>query len=108
MDDDGFNILVKSYGKMGIVMDFVNTFDKRKELGVKHTILAYNNFFSALIRSGRTDMAKRYYNRMLEDGLKPDMFTYNILIQGFCVLSKVDVAHRFLNDMIVSGPIRRL
>lgn len=102
-NDDVFNSLVKSYGKMGIVMESVKLFDKMKELGVKHTVLAYNNFFSALIRSGRTAMAKRYYNRMLKDGLKPDMFTYNILIRGFCVSSKVDAAQRFLNDMITSG-----
>ena len=108
MDDDGFNILVKSYGKMGIVMDSFNLFDKMKELGVKNTILAYNNFFSALIRSGRTDMAKRYYNRMLEGDIKLDMFTYNILIHGFCVSSKVNSAHRFLNDIIASGLVAQL
>lgn len=102
-NDDVFNSLVKSYGKMGIVMESVKIFDKMKELGVKYTVLAYNNFFSALIRSGRTDMAKRYYNRMLKDGLKPDMFTYNILIRGFCMSSKMGSAQRFLNDMITSG-----
>ena len=58
-NDDVFNNLVKSYGKMWIVMESINLFDKMKELGMKHTILAYNNLFSALIRSGRTDMATR-------------------------------------------------
>ena len=75
-----------------------------KEMGVKHNILAYNNFFNASIRSGRTKMAKRYYNRMFEDNLKLDMFTYKILIWGFCVSSKVDSSHRFLNYMITNGP----
>ena len=74
---------------MGIVMEYVKLFDKMKELGMKHTILAYNNFFSDLIRSGRTDMDKRYYNRMLEDSLNLDTLIYNILIRGFCVSSFV-------------------
>ena len=53
---------------MGIVMESVKLFDKMKGLGIEHNVLAYNNFFSDLIRSGRTDMDKWYYNRMLEDG----------------------------------------
>ena len=42
-NDDVFNNLVKSYGKMGIVMESVKLFDKMKGLGMKHTVLAYNN-----------------------------------------------------------------
>ena len=67
---------------MGIVMESVKIFDKMKELGMKHIVLEYNNLFSDFIRSGRIDMAKQYYNRMLEDSVNPNMFTYNILIHG--------------------------
>ena len=40
---------------MGIVMEYVKIFDKMKELGVKHTVLAYNSVKSWLVSIGALD-----------------------------------------------------
>ncbi|KAJ0691588.1 putative tetratricopeptide-like helical domain superfamily [Helianthus annuus] len=53
-----------------------------EELGVARTIKSYDVLFKVIMRRGRYMMAKRYFNKMLNEGINPSRHTYNVLIWG--------------------------
>ncbi|XP_011624278.1 pentatricopeptide repeat-containing protein At2g37230 isoform X3 [Amborella trichopoda] len=85
------------------VQESVKIFNKMKELGIDPTVRSYNNFFSVILKRGRTFMAKRYFNAMIRNGVSPNIYTYNILIWGFCLSTKMATANRFFSDMRERG-----
>ncbi|XP_031483587.1 pentatricopeptide repeat-containing protein At2g37230 [Nymphaea colorata] len=102
-DEQFFIELMNSYAKAGIVQEAVKIFQKMKDLGVKRTVISYNNLFDVILKRGRTFMAKRYFNAMLRDGVTPNLVTYTVLIWGFSLSSKMETAKRFFDDMKTRG-----
>ncbi|KAJ6980695.1 hypothetical protein NC653_024138 [Populus alba x Populus x berolinensis] len=79
LDEDMFVLLIDSYGKAGIVQE------------------------SVIVRKGRYMMAKRFFNKMIDEGIGPTRHTYNVLIWGFFLSMRLRTAVRFYEDMNVRG-----
>ncbi|KAK1266625.1 Pentatricopeptide repeat-containing protein [Acorus gramineus] len=102
--DRMFALLIDGYGRAGISQEAVKLFDKMGELGIDRTTASYDAFFKAILRSGRTAMAKRYFNRMVkDDGVAATAHTYNTLIWGFCLSKEMTTANRFFEEMRQRG-----
>ncbi|XP_020524373.1 pentatricopeptide repeat-containing protein At2g37230 isoform X2 [Amborella trichopoda] len=107
-DERLFNMLINSYGNAGIVQESVKIFNKMKELGIDPTVRSYNNFFSVILKRGRTFMAKRVgdmenalksFNELNEKGMAPDEITYTHLIKGFVGAGRIEEALDFFREM---------
>ncbi|KAL3578048.1 hypothetical protein D5086_019552 [Populus alba] len=89
LDEDMFVLLIDSYGKAGIVQESVKMFSKMKELGVERSVKSYDALFKVIVRKGRYMMAKRFFNKMIDEGIGPTRHTYNVLIWGFFFVNEV-------------------
>ncbi|KAG6498413.1 pentatricopeptide repeat-containing protein At2g37230-like [Zingiber officinale] len=101
--EDMFAALIDGYGRASIPQEAVKIFRRLPELGITRTVISYDAFFKAILRTGRVAMAKRFFNGMLAEGVPPALSTYNILLWGFCVSIKMETAQRFFDDMKQRG-----
>ncbi|KAL6297144.1 hypothetical protein ACE6H2_005286 [Prunus campanulata] len=106
LDEDLFIGLIDGYGKSDkgcIIQESVKLFIKMKELGVERSLKSYEALYKAILRWGRSMMAKRYFNAMLSEGIEPTRHTYNVMIWGFLKSRKLETAKRFFEDMKSRG-----
>ncbi|CAE6034488.1 unnamed protein product [Arabidopsis arenosa] len=109
-DEDMFVVLIESYGKAGIVQESVKIFQKMKDLGVERTIKSYNTLFKVILRRGRYMMAKRYFNKMMDEAeklfvemkgnnIEPSVVSYTTMIKGYLSVDRVDDGLRIFEEM---------
>ncbi|KAM3397723.1 pentatricopeptide repeat-containing protein, chloroplastic [Capsicum galapagoense] len=100
LQDNYFNILIRSFGSAGLFQESLKVFKLMKSLGVSPSVITFNSLFSILLKRGRTGMVYQLFDEMLKTfGAKPDVYTFNILIGGFCMNSMVDQGFRFFKEM---------
>lgn len=95
--------LIAGYGDKKIPQEAVKMFKIMPEIGVERTVLTYDVFFKAILKNGRTMMAKRVFNFMVKEGVTPALSTYNVLIWGFSLSKKMETARRFFEDVKSKG-----
>ncbi|XP_019094381.1 PREDICTED: pentatricopeptide repeat-containing protein At1g09900-like [Camelina sativa] len=116
------NIILRSMCSTGRWMDAEKLLADMLRKGFSPSVVTFNiliNFlcrkaelfddviFTTLIhghsRSGRIDLMKESYEKMLSRGLQPDLVLYNTLVNGFCKNGDLVAARKIVDGMILRG-----
>lgn len=100
LEDRFFNSLIRSYAEAGLFKESMKIFHNMKCIAVLPSNVTFNSVLSILLKRGRTNMALKVYDEMLQTyGVSPDTCTFNVLIRGFCKNNMVDEGFRFFKEM---------
>lgn len=79
------------YGYVKVASELFNKEKWRIGLNAKvYTILIYGWF-----KVKRIEMAKRFFNEMVEKGIEPNVVTYNVMLNGICRRASLHPEERF-------------
>lgn len=98
-----FTIMIKYYGKAGLVDEATNTLVYMKKNGVQPNVQTYNNLMHAFLKHGHLEIALGIYEQMLSAGVSPNEYTVNFLTDGFCNAGRLEEANKFVNKAPVSN-----
>ncbi|GLJ28503.1 hypothetical protein SUGI_0560840 [Cryptomeria japonica] len=101
------NILMKNFGRTGMVEEAWDIWHAMKENGIKPEIFTYNCLIDALVNGDCVERAERILEMMIEEGrvgcrVGPDVVTYNMIIKGVCKAGRLEAAMDYLRQMEVN------
>jgi pentatricopeptide repeat protein len=98
-----FEVLVKSFCRIKMVSEAIDTFDEMRGLGFFPGVETCNELLQCLVRVNRTDLFWRVYGEILECGVLADVQTFGYLIQAFCKEGKLKEARELLDEVLENG-----
>lgn len=98
-----FTILIKYYGKAGLVDEATKTLTLMKKCQVEPNVQTYNNLMHAFLKEGRLEVALGIFEQMLSAHISPNEYTINFLTDGLCKAGKLDEAKKFVSGAPVSN-----
>ncbi|CAK7327753.1 unnamed protein product [Dovyalis caffra] len=101
VDEDTYRVLVNRYAGAHMVVEAIEAFNKRRELGLECDLVSFQKLLMYLCRYKHVDAAETLlHSKGHEFGF--DIKTMNIVLNGWCVLGNVREAKRFWKDIIAS------
>ncbi|MCO5587442.1 hypothetical protein L7F22_041391 [Adiantum nelumboides] len=98
-----FAIIIKSYGKAGLLGDCWRKFAKAELLGVKPDARMYTSLLWVLFNAKKVSKANRLVYRMEDRKVEFDLHTWFTIIQGLCKNKFLADAQKVFDRMMSSG-----
>ncbi|KAL3630311.1 hypothetical protein CASFOL_023295 [Castilleja foliolosa] len=96
--------LIRSYGRVGMFENAINTYNEMTDFGTPHTPLSFNALLSACTDSKVYDRVPLYFSEFPSKfGFQPDKFSYGILIKAYCEMGQPEIAMEKLVEMEAKG-----
>ncbi|XAR57639.1 hypothetical protein NMG60_11025866 [Bertholletia excelsa] len=96
-----YGIVLNRYAAAHKVEDATQFFYKRKELGLKLDLIAFQTLLMCLCRYKHVETAE-FLLLSKKNEFPPEIKTMNIILNGWCILGSFREAKRFWNDIISS------
>ncbi|MCO5561982.1 hypothetical protein L7F22_015608 [Adiantum nelumboides] len=98
-----FAIIIKSYGKAGLLEHCWRKFAEADLLGVKPDARMYTSLLWVLFNAGKVSKAKQLVYRMEDRKVEFDLHTWFTIIQGLCKNKMLADAQKVFDRMMPSG-----